>query len=171
MTSLKNYGTRTLIGNWWEERVTLESYLPKYDRPRPVRDLTVDVHVRAKHENPKMFFDEPFQQETTYQFDTNPDRLEERSVLKSRGLKLESRRRLAGTNTMALESQPGSTKTPQLLSKQFHDPNKVRHKTVNQKAYNNPEFETTRGRLRSAETVKPRITALTESWDGPGWRK
>jgi hypothetical protein len=73
---------------------------------------------------------------------------------------------------MAQESQPGSTLTPQLLSKQFHDPNKVRHKTIYQKAFNNPEFETTRGiRMRSAETVKPRMTALTESWDGPGWRK
>jgi hypothetical protein len=71
---------------------------------------------------------------------------------------------------MAAEAQPGSTITREMLPIQFHDPNKVRHKTIYQKSFCHPEFERSRGtRVGGGQTCAPRITAMTECWD-PGWR-
>ncbi|OHT02129.1 hypothetical protein TRFO_30890 [Tritrichomonas foetus] len=173
MTSMKNYGTRTLVGNWYEERITLDAH-QKLKNPNSelrTRDMTVDVHIKANEEAPKMFMNEPFKGKTTYSHDTSPKRLEKRSEILARIYTADHRRRLQGTASMAQETLPGSTMTSNLLSHQFHDPNKTRFKTVYQKSYNIPEFEATRSANRTAITNSrpPRITALTDTWD-PTWK-
>ena len=174
MTSLKNYGTRTLVGNWFEERITLDAHQKMKDpnaAPLQIRDMTVDVHIKANEEAPKMFVNEPFVGKTTYAHDTKPKRLERRNEMIARIYTAEKRRRMDGVGGMP--NEPGSTITPTMLPTQFYDPYKTRYKTTYQKSYNIPEFETIRGtRVTNISTssIPPRMTAMTETWV-PGWKK
>ena len=52
--TLKTYGARTLSGNWFEERIAIEEHYGSRDNPINVKDQTVDVHIRAYEESPKM---------------------------------------------------------------------------------------------------------------------
>lgn len=170
---MKNYGTRTLIGNWYEERITLEAYEKKKnpDYELKTRDMTIDLHINANEENPKMMLDTPFEGETTYAIETSKQKLEKRNELRNRIYTANHRRRLEGTRSIAQESLPGSTITPNFLSKQFYDPNKTRYKTVYMKSYNRPEFESIRGTLQtSQESTRPRVNALTDHWN-PTWKE
>lgn len=165
MTNLKNFGTRTLVGNWFEERVTLESHFAQRGTTISPRDMTVDVHISAKDECPKMDLSMPFEKETSYTFDTHPRRIEERNAIKRKIDTANQRRRLTGTRSIAQASHPGTTATPTYLSRQFIDPNKTRFKTTYLKSYNRPEFEATRGLSTYQQTRdKPRMTQLDTTW-------
>ena len=152
MTNMKNYGTRTLIGNWYEDRLTLEAY-EKEKNPGhqfQTRDLTVDLHIKANEESPKMIFDGQTKYKTAYMRETSLKKLEKRDEIRSLIYSRNARRNLQGTMSMANEALPGSTITPSYLPHQFYDPYKTRFKTVYQKSYNRPEFEAIRGTVRTA---------------------
>jgi hypothetical protein len=167
--ALKNYGMRTLVANWFEERVNLDAYHEKRGTPVPIADLSVDVHVPASSQNPGMVFDVPCDMITTYGDATAPERLEEQSGNQRRLAKSNARKRLSGAASLSATVVPGSTITPTLLSRQFYDPLKQRHSTTYNKHYGRPEFEAIRGNSQRTESSKPRITALTDTWD-PSWK-
>jgi hypothetical protein len=169
--NLKNYGGRTMNGNWWEERVTLQAHLPPPPGEasfRP-RDMDVDTHVRSYEASPKWQMNAPSVKTTTYQDATNPDLLENKAQYVRRIHTAEDRHRLAGTATLTRLSAPGSTTTARFLSTQFTDPHKMTQRTVYQKSYCNPEFEATlqRGPLPPRADT-PRRKATESSWT-PGW--
>lgn len=174
MTNMKNYGTRTLIGNWYEERLTLEAY-EKAKNPNhqfQTRDLTVDLHINANEESPKMISDGPTKYKTAYMRETSLKKLAKRDEVRSRIYTSNCRRNLQGTMSMTNETLPGSTNTPTLLPHQFYDPYKTRFKTIYQKSYNRPEFEAIRGTLRNTndDTRANRISQTKGSWD-PTWKE
>jgi hypothetical protein len=169
MANLKNYGIRTLVGNWFEERVTVNAYLGQHAVPKEVKDLDIDVHVSVKDENPGMLMDAPSVTQSSYSYATLPALLEQRNRVRSQLQTVESRRRLTGTTSLSTSALPGATLTPSLLPKQFHDPNKTRYSSCYRKHYARPEFEAIRGLSRRDMSSVPRITALTETWD-PTWQ-
>jgi hypothetical protein len=168
MTHLKNYGVRTCINNWFEERVTMNAYWGRENQPLALRDLTVDDHVPVREENPRMVLDAPFQKYTTYSYATAPEWLETRGVIRRHGETTESRKRLDGTAALRGIVLPGSSLTRSLCSHEFQDPLKFRCKTSYEKHYGRPEFEAIRGKSRRDESYKPKRTALTSTWD-PTW--
>lgn len=166
--ALKNYGMRTLVANWFEERVNLDAYHEKRGTPMPITDLSVDVHVPVNSENPGMVLDTPCDMITTYGDATAPERLEEQSRNHHRLAKSNGRKRLSGAASLSATVIPGSTVTPVLLSKQFYDPLKQFHSTTYMDHYGRPEFEAIRGKSQRTQSTGPRITALTDTWD-PSW--
>lgn len=173
MTNMKNYGTRTLIGNWYEDRLTLEAYEKQKnpDHQFQTRDLTVDLHIKANEESPKMISGGPTKYKTAYMRETSLKKLEKRDEIRSLIYSRNCRRNLQGTTTMANESLPGSTITPSILPHQFYDPYKTRFKTVYQKSYNRPEFEAIRGQTttNTTESFANRASQTKGSWD-PTWK-
>jgi hypothetical protein len=165
---LKNYGVRTLMGNWFEERQTLNSYLQRRSAPLDTRDMSVDVHVACRAENPPLDSEVPREMVSTYQESTDQSRLDvrDRNLLRLRTS--DARKRLGSSLSLMATSAPGSTTTPTLLARQFIDPNRVWHSTTYEAHYGRPEFEAVRGLSQRAETTRPRVTALTETWD-PTW--
>ena len=161
---LKNYGVRTMVGNWYEERIMLDKYSRGYLQ---VKDMTLEKHVKPNESTPKWEMDFPSVTTSQYQEDTDIRRLEERGDLQRRVQRLEARRRLQGTGLIAAEAIPGSTCTQHLLPTQFIDPNKTRHKTEYQRAYCGPD---TTQRLQSPRrmsprrAVTPRIGITTGHW-------
>lgn len=163
-----------MIGNWWEERITLEDHLPPQygEKTFRTREMSVDVHVKCFEECPKMKFDTPSVTTSQYTEDTKPELLEERDRLRRRIDTANKRKRLEGTRTLAVQNRPGTTQTPQMLSRQFIDPNKVRMKTVYQKSFNRPENTATTNRCatpRRCQPMPPRY-AMTDSTWSPGWK-
>jgi hypothetical protein len=170
-TPLKAYGCRTMVSNWWEERINLETHLPTARGvATPTIDMDVDTHVWARETSPKWRMDEPSVAVTTYDDMTNPDQLDAKSQHVRRIATADRRRRLEGTITMTAVNVPGSTITPALQSTLFHDPHKCRLKSVYMHDYCNPEFEMTMSRAppRTAETPTRKMT--DGSWI-PGWGK
>jgi hypothetical protein len=99
---LKAYGSRTMVGNWWEERIDLNAHLPKTRGVNPTtRDLDVDVHVMAAETSPKWRQNEPSVTVTTYEAMTDPALLDGKSHLTRKIQTAEKRRRLDGTGAMA----------------------------------------------------------------------
>lgn len=171
--NLKNYGCRTLVDNWYEQRIALEKHFG--DTGVQTKDMTVECHIKPSEENPKWEMDYPPVTRSQYQDDTDISHLEERNNIHRRIHTADRRRRLQGTATMAQEIVPGSTLTPRYLTHQFEDPNKTRFKTTYQKAYCRPEtsFYRTRGtnsQQSPRAKVKPRYACTDSTWS-PGWRK
>jgi hypothetical protein len=165
---LKNYGVRTLMGNWFEERQTLGAYLQRRSTPLDVKDMSVDVHIICRTENPPLDPEVPREMISTYAESTNRGRLEDRDRNLLRLRTSDARKRLSSAVSVSEVTAPGSTITPAMLSRQFIDPNKVRHTTTYLKHYARPEFEAIRGGSERAEYGRPRVTALTDTWD-PTW--
>jgi hypothetical protein len=167
---LKSYGCRTMVGNWFEERISLEAHLPKSRGVRPaVRDLDVDVHVMAAETSPKWRQDEPPEARTTYQAMTDRAWLDGGARLARRAQTAEVRRRLEGSAALRQVSVAGSTATPRWLSTQFHDPHKTRFRSVYARDYGRPEWEAA-SRAAAAQTVAdtPRRLWTDGTWT-PGW--
>lgn len=161
------------MGNWFEERVTLNAHQTNQNKPAlQIRDLTVDVHVKAFEENPKMRMNEPFQKQSSYAVDTAISRLNERAEIQKRIQTATRRQRLDGTVSMSRSAAPGSTLTSTMLGKQFHDPNKTRYNTVYRKSFNQPDFETIRTQRMASQQVGraegPKIKATDSTWK-PSW--
>ena len=175
MTNLKSFGSRTLVGNWWEERITLEAQWDKKERgPLATRDMDIDTHIHAYEECPKWRMSSESVKSTSYQDDTNPERLEERQRLQQRVRTAEKRRRLEGTVTVARSGRPGATETPAMLSRQFIDPHKVRMKTVYMKTISNaarPATATETAPETPAAPERPvRVRhGITDSTWNPSW--
>lgn len=173
MSALKNYGTRTLVGNWFEERVTLNAHYANQNKPvPPTREMTVDIHVKAFQENPKMRMEDPFQKQSSYAIDTAIGRLNDRADIQKRIQTATRRQRLDGTVSMSRSAMPGSTFTPTMLGRQFHDPQKTRYNTVYRKSYNQPDFETIRTQRiatqQAGRAEGPKIKATDSTWK-PNW--
>ena len=170
---LKNYGCRTLLGNWYEERIALDKHYE--NKNVKTRDVTVECHIQPTEESPKWEMDYPLVTKSQYQVDTDPDLLKEQRCIQRRIRTANQRRRLQGTVTMAEEAMPGSTETPEFLSHEFIDPHKVRMKTTYEKAYCRPQTSRaiSRGYLFDPITnvrpdVKPRYACTDSTWQ-PGW--
>lgn len=171
--NLKNYGCRTLVDNWYEQRIALEKHFG--DKNVATKDMTIECHIKPSEENAKWEMDFPPVTRSQYQDDTDISHLEERNEIHRRINTANRRRRLQGTATMAEETIPGSTMTPRLLTHQFYDPHKTRFKTTYQKAYCRPEttFARSRGMTRKQSpraNVKPRYGCTDSTWS-PGWWK
>jgi hypothetical protein len=165
---LKNYGVRTLMGNWFEERQNLKSYVQRNSTPLDIRDMSVDVHIACRSENPPLDPEVPREMITTYGESTDRRQLEVRDRNLQRLRTSDARKRLSNSVSLCATTIPGSTITPVLLSRQFIDPNQVWHSTSYEAHYGRPEFEAIRGSSLRAENTRPRMTALTETWD-PTW--
>ena len=171
-SNLKSYGCRTMVGNWWEERIMMEAQSEvRKEPPVPMRDRTVDYHIRANEECPKWQMNDASIKTSAYMDDTNPERLVERDRLLRRKEIAERRRRLEGTTTITQSGMPGATITPSMLSKEFIDPNKVRMKTVYMKTFGDKPFESTtsRGINQFYQPSMPPRRTVTESTWVPGW--
>ena len=161
---MKSYGTRTLVGNWWEERQNLEAYFGEIQ----TKDMTVDVRISAKKKNPEIVCSENTPMMSTYQQETNPENLEKQKRLIKHVQNVQRRKLLVGTTPSA--EAPQESLTTKQLSTRFYDPQKTRYKTVYQKSYNQPEFETIRA-MRAASPVKQETfhdahkTTLDLSWN------
>ena len=172
MSNLKAYGCRTMVGNWWEERIMMEAQSQvRKEPPVPMRERTVDYHIRANEECPKWQMNDATIKTSAYMDDTNPERLEERNRLLHRKELAERRRRLEGTQAITQSGMPGSTITPSMLSKEFIDPSKVRMKTVYMKTFGDKPFESTRssGINQFYQPSMPPRRTVTESTWVPGW--
>lgn len=146
---MKNYGTRTLVGNWWEERQNLDAYTNKTVE---IKDMTVDLHVSARHKNPDLVYDDKTPMASTYKLDTDQEKIAQMKQLKKRVEQTEKRKLMMGSTPTATRSLENS-KTFDMLNTRFYDPNKTRYKTVYQKSYNKPEFELIRSQREL--TAKP----------------
>jgi hypothetical protein len=166
---LKNYGVRTLMGNWFEERQTLNAYLQRRSLPLDNRDMSVDVHVVCKTENPPLDPEVPRSMLTTYTEAMGRERLDARGRHLLRLRTSDARARLSGAQSLSATALPGSTATTRMLARQFIDPNEVWHETSYGSHYARPEFEAVRGRPQRAEGARSRVTALTDTWD-PTWK-
>ena len=162
---MKNYGSRTLIGNWWEERQNIEAYV---GREVPLAEQTVDLHVSAKRKNPDLVYTDNTPVRSTYSIDTDPANIEQQKRLQKKVEALQRRKIMVGSlpNTKA----PKETMTLSQLSTQFYNPEKTRYKTVYQKSYNHPEFETIRAMRAASPTphesfVDARKSTLDLSWN------
>ena len=168
--TLKNYGCRTLIGNWWEERIVEQTRHPDIQ----IRDMTVDLHQPADEETPKMLFNAPQDFSTSYKIDNDPSRISEQARLQRRLTTAENRHRLQGTKTIDRANTPGGTQTPSFLTKQFIDPHKQRLKTVYQKSYCRPELIASMTKPTFDEQQPNQQTirrhSITESSWKPGWK-
>jgi hypothetical protein len=167
---LKAYGCRTMVANWWEERINLDAHLPMARGiSLPTRDLDVDTHVMACETSPKWRQDHPSVTVSTYSDMTDQAWLDEKSRLVHRAQTADQRRRLEGTTTMRRVNVPGSTITPEWLSRQFHDPHKTRFKSVYMRDYCHPELEATIASCtRRPVADAPRRPWTQGTW-GPGW--
>lgn len=171
--NLKNYGCRTLLGNWYEERIALNKHFG--EGTLKTRDLDYEKHIKPHQESPKWEMDWPAIKTSQYQDDTAQWRLDERDAIKRRINTANRRRRLQGTAVIAEEGNPGSTITAQFLTHQFQDPNKVRMKTTYQKAFGRPETAMVRSRgLGYNTSAIPKSNSprrgITESTWSPGWK-
>jgi hypothetical protein len=167
---LKAYGSRTMVANWWEERINLEAHLPKKRGITPAtRDLDLDVHVMACETSPKWRQEEPSVQTTTYDDMTDQVWLDEKNHLMRKTRTAEARRRLEGAVSMRQVNVPSSTTTPQWLFTQFHDPHKTRFRSIYMRDYCKPELESTlgSGATRTLPDV-PRRPWTVGTWT-PGW--
>ncbi|OHT02111.1 hypothetical protein TRFO_07312 [Tritrichomonas foetus] len=170
--NLKNYGSRTLVGNWFEERITLDKHFGPGSLQ--LKDMDLECQVKPFEVCPKWEMDHPSIKTSQYQEDTDIRHLEERNQIHRRINTANARRRLQGTGTLALEGIPGSTCTPSQLTHQFIDPHKMRFKTTYQKAYCRPETEMRcrgPGKTGAATSRMPPRIACTDSTWSPGWRE
>lgn len=167
----KAYGCRTMVANWWEERINLEAHLPRARGiTQPTRELDVDTHVMACETSPKWRQDHPSVTMSTYSDMTDQAWLDEKSRLVHRRQTADQRRRLEGTMAMRGVKVPGSTVTREWLSRQFHEPHKTRFKTVYMRDDCHPELEATIASCaRRAVSDAPRRRWTQGTWI-PGWR-
>jgi hypothetical protein len=167
---LKTYGCRTMVGNWWEERVNMNAHLPTTRAITPrTRDLDVDTHVMAAETSPKWRQDEPPVTSTTYRDMTSQARLDEKERLALRIQTADMRRRLEGTAAMVRSAVPASTVTPVWLSRQFHDPHKTRFKTVYMRDFSRPEMEDKVASCARRQLPDTPRRSWTEGTWIPGW--
>jgi hypothetical protein len=167
---LKSYGSRTMVGNWWEERINLTAHLPATRGTKPTtRDLDVDVHVMAAETSPKWRQDEPSVSASTYSDMTNQGWLDEKARLTRKSQTAEMRRRLEGTASMSRVNVAGSTVTPIWLSRQFVDPHKTRFKTTYMRDYCRPELEETVATCTKRTIPDSPRRLWTEGTWKPGW--
>ena len=164
-TNLKNFGTRTLVGNWWEERQTLNEYSGGNVL---VKDMSLELHIRASEESPKTQPIDQIDMTTSYKIDTDPKKLDEQKRIQERIQEIEKRKRLAGTATFQKVSQPGTTTTLESLPSRFIDPHKTRYKTVYQKTFNRPTFEESLSKKSSQAPNQKYFNSLESTWD-PNW--
>ena len=158
---MKSYGARTLIGNWWEERQNIDAY---YGRQVPLAEQTIDLHVSPKRKNPDLVYTDFQPMISAYTETTNPEKLEQQKRLVQKVEQLQ-RRKLLVTN-IPNPKAPKETLTPAHLSTRFYDPMKTRYKTIYQKSYNQPEFETIRAmRAASPPPPSPKIDYRKETLD------
>ena len=143
---MKSYGTRTLEGNWWEERQNLEAYC---GRKLDMAEMTVDLHVSAKAKNPDLVYDDKTPMKSSYAIDTDPENLAKQKRLIKKVQQIERRKLQVGTESKK-GGVPEESLTMKQLSTRFYDPMKTRYKTVYQKTFCHPEFETTRA-LRESQ--------------------
>ncbi|EAX99402.1 hypothetical protein TVAG_043100 [Trichomonas vaginalis G3] len=134
---MKNFGNRTLVGNWWEERQNLQEYT---QRTVDIKDMTVDLHVSARDKNPALTYNDKTPVASTYKLDTDQAKISQMKDLKKKVAQAE-RRKLAMGSTQTATRDLDHSKTFDTLNTRFYDPNKTRFKTVYQKSYNIPEFE------------------------------
>ena len=158
---MKAYGSRTLVGNWWEERQNLEAYC---GRPVPLSEQTIDLHVSAKRKNPDLVYTDNTPKRSAYSEDTDPANLEQQKRLNKKLENLQRRKLLVGS--LPNPKAPKETLTTEQLSTRFYDPQKTRYKTVYQKTYNHPEFETIRAMRAASPSQQPtHIDARKETLD------
>lgn len=144
---MKGYGTRTLEGNWFEERQNLEKYV---GRPLRTSEMTIDLHISARDRNPPLEWTDKTVVRSAYTDNTDPARLRERRVIQNEILRRDKRKLLAA----GFQGANIPTQTMNFLSTRFYDPHKLRMKTVYMKSYNDPEFEKTMA-MRKAQDPPP----------------